>query len=162
MTYSVSGHTVYSSICGRVFACQRGIAAAFSNFHDGVHHRYSLCLRNISHLWITRLQTWTFAAANKQEPNSLTKLTCPCSFKNGVWPHPSLVVTTSMILVTLDQDMLLLPTTLMTPYGMARDMDSTALAVSSTHPHGSASLYLTSPTTNGRFHEHGNIQVTYR
>ena len=75
--------------------------------------------------------------------------------------HSSLVVTTSVILVTLDQDMLLLPTTLMTPYGMARDADSTALAVSSTHPHGSASLYL-SPSFACAIHlETEDILISY-
>ena len=89
VTYSVSGRT-YSSICGRVFAYQKGIAAAFSNFHDGVNTIDTAYVSGISLTYGlpgSRQHIWTFAAANEQEPNSLTELTCPCSNKNVVWPY---------------------------------------------------------------------------
>ena len=57
------------------------------------------------------------------------------------WATAPLITTTSVTLETLDLVLALPPTTLMTHCGMVRDVAVQAPAVSSTHLHGSVSLY---------------------
>ena len=77
----------------------------------------------------------------------------PTTAQTGTVPVPTLmspglikflhllITTTSVTLETLDLDITLPPTTLMTHCGMVRDVTVQAPAVSSTHLHGSVSLY---------------------
>ena len=63
---------------------------------------------------------------------------------------PSLVLTISVTLVIVDQDLILQHSTLMTHSGMVRGVALLAAAVSSTPLHGFASLYLNLPQTTWR------------
>ena len=63
---------------------------------------------------------------------------------------PSLVVTISVTLVIVDQDIISLPSILMTHCGMVRGVALLVAAVSSTPLHGSASFYLNLPQMTWR------------
>ena len=148
VTYSVHGRS-YSSVCGRILTYQRGVTAAFYRaIHNNLDTIDTAYLSGVSLTHgpaETRLHIWSFVGARyEQDPNYRTGLTCPCTNTDVSWPLKFLhllITTTSVTLETLDLDIALPPTIPMTHYGMVRDVAVQAPAVTSTHLHGSVSLY---------------------
>ena len=87
VTYSVHSRS-YSSVCGRILAYQRGLAAAFHNVIT--HHLGTIDTAYLSGVSLTlgpaetRQHIWSFVGAYyEQDPNYRIKVTCPCT----VDPH---------------------------------------------------------------------------
>ena len=90
VTYSVHGRT-YSSVCGRILAYQRGVAAAF--FHaifnlDTIDTAYLSGVSLTHGPAETRQHIWSFVGTwYEQDPNYVTNLNCPCTNTNVSWPY---------------------------------------------------------------------------
>ena len=145
VTYSVHNRT-YSSVCGRILAYQRGYSSAL--YTALLTYRNTIEASYLSGLSLThgpagsRQHIWSFVGAQYEQSQSYsTYFTCPCTNTNAPWTHQVPSMITSVTLGIMDLALSLLGTTLMTHYGMARDVAVQAPAVSSTHPLGSASLY---------------------
>ena len=91
VTYSVHGRS-YSSVCGRILAYQKGVAAAF--YHAILNNLDTIDRAYLSGVSLThgpvgsRQHIWSFVGAYyEQDPNYRTEVTCPCTNTNVSWPH---------------------------------------------------------------------------
>ena len=92
VTYSVHGRS-YSSVCGRILAYQRGLAAAFyrainNNNYNTIDTAYLDGVSLTHGPAETRQHIWSFVGARyEQDPNYYTSLNCPCTNTNVSWPY---------------------------------------------------------------------------
>ena len=91
VTYSVHGRT-YSSVCGRILAYQRGVAAAFHNviaYNLGTIDTAYLSGVSLTHGPAeTRQHIWSFVGSDiEQGPNYNTRYNCPCTNTIVSWPN---------------------------------------------------------------------------
>ncbi len=82
----------YREVCGRILAYQKGTPEAFLNYH---YHHHGIESAYVDGVSLThgqngsRQHIWTFSGAlYEDDPNYITRLTCPCTNEWHNWTHP--------------------------------------------------------------------------